>query len=73
MGSGGAQLPKGLLDETGKPRPAYAIWIPWDEAGGPQKDISLIVRFVAGDGQVVVGEQTKHVLPGRPLTASPFG
>ncbi len=46
--------------------PAYAVWIPWDEAGGPKKQISLIVRFVPKGGRLLVGEQTRHVLPGPP-------
>lgn len=44
--------------------PAYAVWIPWDEAGGPRKDISLIVRFVPSKGQLVVGEMARLVLNG---------
>jgi hypothetical protein len=44
--------------------PAYAVWIPWDEAGGPSKDISLIVRFSPRGGQLVVGEMTRVVLTG---------
>ena len=26
---------------------SYSVWIPWDEAGGEQKEISMIVRFHA--------------------------
>lgn len=44
---------------------SYSVWIPWDEMGGPQKDISLIARFTPEKGSVVVGEQTKHILPGQ--------
>jgi hypothetical protein len=44
---------------------SYSVWIPWDEAGGPQKEISLIARFTPDKGGVVVGEQTKHILPGQ--------
>ena len=44
---------------------SYSVWIPWDEVGGPQKQISLIVRFTPDKGDVVVGEQTRHLLPGR--------
>lgn len=47
---------------------SYSVWIPWDEVGGPRKELSLIVRFAGSDGSVVVGEQTKHILPGRPAT-----
>jgi len=45
---------------------SYSVWIPWDEVGGPRKELSLIVRFTGTDGSVVIGEQTKHILPGRP-------
>jgi hypothetical protein len=44
---------------------SYSVWIPWDEAGGNQKQISLIVRFTPEKGNVVVSEQTKHLLPGK--------
>ena len=43
---------------------SYAVWVPWDAAGGPQKDVSLIVRFVPKDGQLIVSEPSRHVLPG---------
>ena len=29
---------------------SYSVWIPWDEAGGDQKDISMIVRFTPEKG-----------------------
>jgi hypothetical protein len=44
---------------------SYSIWLPWDDAGGEQKEISLIVRFMPEKGNVVVGEASKHVLPGK--------
>ena len=44
---------------------SYSVWIPWDEVGGMQKDISMIVRFTPANGSVVVSEQTKHSLPGK--------
>src|SRR3972149_842389 len=43
---------------------SYSFWLPWDEVGGPQTEISLICRFEPNGGPTVVGEQTKHVLPG---------
>lgn len=45
---------------------AYSVWIPWDAGGGTHKEVSLIARFTPKDGQLVVGEQTRHVLPGPP-------
>jgi hypothetical protein len=43
---------------------SYSVWLPWDDAGGLQKEMSLIVRFIPKTGPVVIGEQTRHVLPG---------
>jgi hypothetical protein len=53
--------------------PSYSVWLPWDEVGGPEKKISLIARFEPKGGPVVVGEQTKHFLPGpvAPVATSP--
>lgn len=50
----------------GKLGPCYTVWIPWDSTGGPQKEVSLIARFVDKEGRVVVSEQSKHVLFGPP-------
>ena len=44
--------------------PAYSVWLPWDEVGGQQRNISLIAKFEPKDGPVVLGEQTRHLLPG---------
>ena len=49
--------------------PAYSFWLPWDEVGGQQRNISLIAKFEPKDGPVVLGEQTRHLLPG--LTIDP--
>ncbi|NOZ39371.1 MAG: hypothetical protein GXP24_03995 [Planctomycetes bacterium] len=43
---------------------SYSVWLPWDAIGGEQKNISLIARFEPKAGRLVVGEQTKHLLPG---------
>ena len=43
---------------------SYSFWIRWDEVGGEQTKISLIARFLPADGAPVIGEQTKHLLPG---------
>lgn len=47
--------------------PAYSFWLPWDEMGGQQRHISLIAKFQPKEGAVVVGEQTRHFLPGSTL------
>jgi hypothetical protein len=43
---------------------SYSVWLPWDKAGGMQKDITLIVRFEPKIGAPVIGDQLKEVLPG---------
>jgi hypothetical protein len=43
---------------------SYSIWLPWDVAGGPQSEISLICRFEPAVGPVVVGKQSRQLLPG---------
>jgi hypothetical protein len=50
--------------------PAYSFWLPWDEVGGPQRNISLIARFEPRTGPIVIGEQTRHFLPGTGLDDS---
>jgi hypothetical protein len=46
---------------------SYSFWLPWDEAGGPQQQISLIARFTPeSGGAVIASEQTQHLLPGTP-------
>lgn len=44
--------------------PSYSVWLPWDEVGGKMKQISLIAKFEPHGGTYVLGEQTKHLLPG---------
>ncbi|MCI0358665.1 MAG: hypothetical protein L0211_09285 [Planctomycetaceae bacterium] len=43
---------------------SYSVWLPWDEVGGPQMDISLVPMFTASSGQLVVGESSRNLLPG---------
>lgn len=43
---------------------SYSFWIPWDRAGGEQKDITLAPFFRPEVGQMVMSEQSKHILPG---------
>lgn len=47
--------------------PSYSVWLPWDAAGGPQSEVSLIARFepLQGGG-LVVSDQTRQRLPGAP-------
>jgi hypothetical protein len=48
---------------------SYSVWLPWDQAGGMQKEITLIVRFEPKLGAPVIGDQLKEILPG---TLPPF-
>lgn len=43
---------------------SYSVWIPWDEAGNPQLNISLVSVFTASSGQLVVGQPSQNLLPG---------
>lgn len=43
---------------------SYSVWLPWDAAGGPLKEISLLVRFTPEKAPVVIGEASKQHLPG---------
>jgi hypothetical protein len=53
-----------LHESESKLGPGYNIWLPWDEAGGFERKVSLIARFEPKDGPIIVGEQTKHLLSG---------
>lgn len=44
---------------------SYSIWIPWDEAGGNVKRVSLIPIFRMEGEQVVYGDPAELTLPGR--------
>ena len=50
--------------------PSYSIWIPWDEVGGPTKQISLIARFTSERGEMVGSDETKVLLPGATAESS---
>jgi hypothetical protein len=43
---------------------SYSVWVPWDEAGGPQTEITLLARFIPKKGAVITSEQMKVLLPG---------
>ena len=44
---------------------SYSIWIPWDEAGGNVKRVSLIPIFKLDDDHVVYGDPAELTLPGK--------
>jgi hypothetical protein len=43
---------------------SYSFWLPWDDAGGPQRRISLICRFDDVSGKGVMSEVARVMLPG---------
>lgn len=53
-----------LHESESKLGKSYSFWLPWDEVGGSQTEVSLICRFEPKGGPVVVSEQTRHLLPG---------
>ena len=44
---------------------SYSFWVPWDEVGGESKKLSVIPVFTDSKGRMLVGDQARHVLPGR--------
>jgi len=63
------QLPKHYSKtETGKH--SYSFWIPWDEVGGPQRMMTLVIRFDGKKGEVVMSNGTRKVLPGTQSTVA---
>jgi len=47
---------------------SYSVWLPWDGAGGPLREVSLLVRFQPEKGAVVIGDASKQHLPGTAVT-----
>ena len=45
--------------------PSYSFWLPWDDVGGLQTEVSLIARFEPTHGSLIMSEQTRHMLPGQ--------
>ncbi len=43
---------------------SYSVWLPWDEVGGPQKQVSLVVRFTAEKGSMITSDEAHQLLPG---------
>jgi len=44
---------------------SYSVWLPWDPVGGYKKSVSLIPIFRCSDGNIVKGEQSNALLPGK--------
>jgi hypothetical protein len=45
--------------------PSYSFWVPWDDIGGEQKEVTLIPYFISASGAVIAGEPTRNVLQGK--------
>lgn len=43
---------------------SYSFWVPWDEVGGERAQLSVIPVFTSNSGEMLVGEQARHLLPG---------
>ncbi len=43
---------------------SYSVWLPWDEVGGPPRNLSLIARFESATGETVFGQPSSQKLPG---------
>lgn len=43
---------------------SYSVWLPWDQVGGPTRQISLITRFEGRNGGTVISEPARKLLPG---------
>lgn len=50
---------------------SYSFWLPWDEAGGPQRQISLIARFEDREGTITMSKMAHKTLPGTPSFREP--
>lgn len=51
---------------------SYSVWIPWDEVGNAQQEISLVPIFTASNGQLIVGQPSKTLLPGPTTENAPI-
>lgn len=45
--------------------PSYSFWLPWDEVGGERKHLSVIPVFTSNEGEMLVGDQARYLLPGK--------
>jgi len=47
---------------------SYSFWLPWDDVGGPERQIGLITRFEDKEGKVVMSKVAHKILPGKKVT-----
>lgn len=50
---------------------SYSFWIPWDQAGGEQRVVSLVCRFESKEGGSVISDSLRQVLPGKAPLVQP--
>ncbi|HEY2760311.1 MAG TPA: hypothetical protein VGI75_06200, partial [Pirellulales bacterium] len=43
---------------------SYSVWLPWDEVGGMQKQVSLVARFSSEKGSMITSDEAHQLLPG---------
>ena len=43
---------------------SYSFWLPWEQAGGPHRRVTLITRFVGRHGGEAISSSARSVLPG---------
>jgi hypothetical protein len=43
---------------------SYSFWLPWDETGGEQKELTLIARFIGRNGAEITSTPSLVILPG---------
>jgi hypothetical protein len=43
---------------------SYSFWLPWDDVGGPERQIVLATRFESKGGQVLLAAPSRQILPG---------
>lgn len=61
-------LPEQLADRYSKSKVghSYSVWVPWAEVGGPQRKLTLVVRFDPRQGGTVMSDPSRQLLPGLP-------
>lgn len=50
---------------------SYSFWLPWDAVGGYQKNVALAPFFTATNGQVIISEESRQILPGKVVEELP--
>jgi hypothetical protein len=48
---------------------SYSIWLPWDSVGGEEREISLLPKFVDMQNNMITGQMSLNILPGKKAKA----